>query len=270
MQYQRQTQCIAIAAGKGGVGKSSVTVNLALALAAEGAAVGILDADLYGPSIGKMVPAEEVLQEIEGKIAPAKGLGLYVVSLAYFPLGQKATIVRAPIANQIISEFLHQIQWPKLDFLLIDFPPGTGDIQLTLMQQAALSGAILVTTPQEVALLDVRKAYDMLKAMQVPVLGVVENMSYFESEKSCYHPFGEGGGRRFCEEYALTLLGEIPVEASLSFCCDQGLSLLEHHPDCKASRVFGDIAAALQRSLLKNKLEGRPGVQSFELIWEDK
>jgi len=247
------TQSIAIGAGKGGVGKSTVTVNVALALLAEGARVGILDADLYGPSIGKMVALEHPLREEDGYIIPAQGLGLFVVSLAHFSLGEQATIVRAPIANQIIGEFLHQVLWPELDFLLIDFPPGTGDVQLTLMQQAALAGAILVTTPQEVALLDVTKAHAMFQAMQVPVLGIVENMSYFEEGGERYYPLGQGGGRRFCQQHQLRLLGEIPLDKAVSACSDEGSSLLAKHPKAVASDVFTQVAKGLQQGLLQGK-----------------
>jgi ATP-binding protein involved in chromosome partitioning len=262
--------CIGVAAGKGGVGKSSVTVNLALALAASGARVGILDADLYGPSIGKMLPKAKAMEEIEGWMIPAEGLGIHYISLAHFPMGQKATIVRAPIANQIISEFLHHVKWPDLDFLLIDFPPGTGDIQLTLMQQASLIGTILVTTPQEVALLDVRKAYQMFKEMQVPVLGVIENMSYFEetSNKKVY-PFGQGGGRSFCLECDLKLIGEIPIDPHISNCCDQGCSLIERFPGNSSTILFEKIAREIQLSLITNKLEEKEVVKSFELIWDE-
>jgi ATP-binding protein involved in chromosome partitioning len=246
-------QSIAIVAGKGGVGKSSVTVNLALALIAQGARVGILDADLYGPSIGKMVPAEKPPYESEHGFIPAEGLGLYALSLAYFSLGKQATIVRAPIANQIITEFIHQVQWPKLDFLLIDFPPGTGDIQLTLMQQAALSAAVLVTTPQEVALLDVEKAYSMLQQMRVPVLGVIENMSYYEHREIKAYPFGQGGAVRFCQHHGLRFLGEIPLDPVLSRCCDQGISLLHHFPGSGAALSFEQIAQEIQLCLLNKK-----------------
>ena len=265
------TNCIAIAAGKGGVGKSSVSVNLALSLAAGGARVGILDADLYGPSIGKMLPISRGIEESDGWIIPAEGLGLHYISLAHFPLGKQATIVRAPIANQIISEFLVAVKWPKLDFLFIDFPPGTGDIQLTLMQKASLVGAILVTTPQEVALLDVKKAYAMFKEMQVPILGVIENMSYFEeSSLARVYPFGQGGGRSFCDQFDLKLLGEIPIDPHISSCCDLGESLLEKFPGSSAAVVFEKIAKDLHLSLLKSKLEKQGIVEFFELIWDEK
>lgn len=264
------TNCIAIAAGKGGVGKSSVSVNLALSLAECGAKVGILDADLYGPSIGKMLPASKNIEELDGWIIPAEGLGLYYVSLAHFALGQQATIVRAPIANQIISEFLQHVKWPRLDFLFIDFPPGTGDIQLTIMQQASLVGAILVTTPQEVALLDVKKAYSMFKEMQVPILGIIENMSYFEdSFNKRIYPFCQGGGRAFCDQFDLKLLGEIPLDPNISACCDQGSSLLEKFPGSSGSIAFEKIAKDLQLSLLKSKLEEKGVMKSFELIWDE-
>jgi ATP-binding protein involved in chromosome partitioning len=268
MENPAVLQCIGIAAGKGGVGKSSMTVNLALALVASGAKVGILDADLYGPSIGKMLSNTIPIKEEEGWIIPAQGLGIAYVSLAHFPMGQKATVVRAPIANHIISEFLHHVKWPQLDFLLIDFPPGTGDIQLTLMQEASLTGAILITTPQEVALLDVKKAYSMFQEMQVPILGVIENMSYFEENSNKVYPFGQGGGERFCKEHHLKLLGEIPLEPNISRCCDHSLSLIEKFPGCQAAILFEKIAQELQGVLLSKELKERGAMKSFELLWE--
>lgn len=171
---------LGLAAGKGGVGKSTATVNLGLALVKLGYSVGLLDADIYGPSLCKMLPIEELPKQNEldpERIIPGSSLGLKVISMAHFRAD--AAVVRAPIANGFITQFLQLVDWDPLDFLLIDFPPGTGDIQLTLMQQGALSGAVIVTTPQEVALIDVFKTIRMFEQLSVPIIGVIENMSFF-------------------------------------------------------------------------------------------
>lgn len=215
---------LAIAAGKGGVGKSTVAVNLARALHKKGAKVGVLDGDIYGPSLRKMLP-ENHLPKQEGEIiTPALCQGIKLISMAFFRKENEAAAVRAPIANGIINQFL-KVNWGPLDYLLIDFPPGTGDVQLTLCQQAKIDGAILVTTPQEVALLDVRKALHLFEQVQVPLLGVVENMSYFLADGSRNYIFGKGGGERFAAETALPLLGEIPLDPLLSEAGDKGVAL---------------------------------------------
>jgi len=240
-------------------------VNLALALASKGAIVGVLDADLYGPSIGTMIAVDTPLSEKEGSIIPAQGLGLFVVSLGYFLQPDQATIVRAPIANQMITELLMGVSWPDLDYLLIDFPPGTGDIQLTLMQQTCLSGAILVTTPQEVALLDVAKAYRMFQQMNVPVLGLVENMSYFKEGEALYYPFGQGGGSRFAKKWQIPMLGEIPITESVSFCADHGISLLSRYPESIAAKTFIEVGDKVELALVRQVAQEKEGLRSFTI-----
>lgn len=235
---------IGIVAGKGGVGKSTVTVNIALALKEMGFTVGIIDADIYGPSMRKMMgcvilPSQS--SEQPERILPAEGLGLKFISMAFFVPDQEAAVVRAPIANAVIVQFLNQVDWGDLDYLLVDFPPGTGDIQLTLMQQGKLTGALLVTTPQEVALLDVRKATRMLQQLGVPILGVVENMSSFLG----YSPFGKGGGEKLSMELNIPLLGEIPIAPELSRCGDGGLSLFEEAKTSEIAHCFRAIAEKL-------------------------
>src|ERR1700733_7400327 len=194
----RYKKAIAIAAGKGGVGKSTVTVNLALALKQKGYRVGVLDADVYGPSLRRMLPEDKLPQQIGERFIPAQSMGIQVISLAYFRRENEAAAVRAPIANAIVTQFIEQVEWEELDYLLVDFPPGTGDIQLTLGQKASLSGAILVTTPQEVALLDVRKAMHLFHQLHIPILGVLENMSYYYNSAigEKVYLFGKDGGRR--------------------------------------------------------------------------
>lgn len=257
---------VGIAAGKGGVGKSTVTVNLALALALRGTKVGILDADLYGPSLTKMLPPEKGLEEKEGRIIPAFSKGIEYVSLSLFKTGQEAMIVRAPIANQIIEEFLTEVSWSNPDILLIDFPPGTGDIQLTLMQKARLTGALLVTTPQEVSLLDVTKAFQMFRKLQVDVLGVIENMSYMTaSSGEKLFPFGSGGGEKFAKEHGLPFLGKIPLEQKIAACCDSGESFFEGHSS-EATKEYEKMAKELLFTLMQKEKNKLPAV---ELLWKD-
>lgn len=209
---------VAVAAGKGGVGKSTVAVQLARSLRDRGYAVGILDADVYGPSVRHMLPEDEMPYQEGDRVIPAISQGIKVISVAYFNQGHAATIVRAPIANGIVENFLNQVDWGDLDYLLIDFPPGTGDVQLTLMQQVDFFGAVIVTTPQEVALLDVMKATEMFMQMNIEVLGVIENMSYYidlDSGKRL-DLFGFGGAERICDAWGLELLGQVPIDPRLS------------------------------------------------------
>jgi len=226
----------AVAAGKGGVGKSTVSVNLALALKEQGYKVGLLDADIYGPSLEQMLPkGMEPIEDLENpeKLLPGLALGIPFVSVAHFK--KKASIVRAPIANQIIEQFLTVVDWGDLDYLLIDFPPGTGDIQLTLMQKAQISAAIMVTTPQVVATMDVSKAIQLFQKMEIPVLGVLENMSFFEQEGMKSFPFGTGGAKALSDEFSIPVLGEIPLDPRISEAGDKGEVL---HSDTSAARAF--------------------------------
>ncbi len=236
---------IAIAAGKGGVGKSSVTVNLALALRNRGLRVGILDADIYGPSMKQMLP--EGMEPVEDeqnpeRLMPALSFGMPFISVAHFK--KDASIIRAPIANQIINQFLEVVEWGELDFLLIDFPPGTGDIQITLMQKAKISGAIMVTTPQIVSAIDVRKATQLFQKMEIPVMGVVENMKFFldpnTGEK--HLPFGSGGAEDLAKEFSIPILGEIPIDPKISEMGDKGQSLFDRAPESAGTLSFTALA----------------------------
>ncbi len=213
---------IGVAAGKGGVGKSMTTINLALALVKQGKRVGVLDADIYGPSTQCMLSDASLPFEKNGMIMPATSQGLVFISIAHFRKKSEASIVRAPLANQVIDQFLEKVNWGNLDFLLIDFPPGTGDIQLTLMQKAALQGVVIVTTPQEVSLLDVRKSIQMFRQMNVLIIGIVENMSYFDIAGKRAYPFGQGGGKKLAEEFEVPLLSEIPIVQEISESGDLG------------------------------------------------
>lgn len=241
---------VAIAAGKGGVGKSTLSVNLALALQEKGLRVGILDADIYGPSIGKMLTPERLPMRRGDRVVPALSRGIKLLSLAYFRESGESTAVRAPIANGIITQFLTAIDWGELDVLLIDFPPGTGDIQLTIAQKAKLSCAILITTPQEVALLDVRRARHLFSKVGVEILGVVENMSYFKTKSGeIYFPFGEGGGERLAGEIGAPLLAKVPLDEALAKASDLGLSIFEGDGAEEVKNAFRSVAKALSESL---------------------
>lgn len=216
---------IGIAAGKGGVGKSTITVNLALALKASGYNVGVLDADLYGPSIRTMLPEDQFPEEQGDLLFPAISHGIACMSIAYFFPSSQGSVVRAPIANSWINRFLQNVEWGDLDFLLIDFPPGTGDIQITLSQSANLTGAIIVTTPQEIALQDVRKCIYMFQQVNIPIAGIVENMSYYQQGAEKVYLFGKGGGEKLSKEANAPLVGQVPIEPLIGEHLDNGKSL---------------------------------------------
>lgn len=263
---------IGVAAGKGGVGKSSVAVNLAHALSRLGQKVGVLDADVYGPSLRRMLPEDQMPGQKGEIIIPALSQGIRTISMAYFRKDNEASVVRAPIANGIITQFLRQIAWGPLDFLLIDFPPGTGDVQLTLCQQGNLTGAIMVTTPQEVALLDVRKAINMFKQVQVPILGIVENMSYYplEERNEKVFIFGQGGGERLASECDIPFLGGIPLDPEICRSGDQGNTVALYQDGEKrfSAKTFLDIASqTIERARL---LKSQAPVNAFDLQWKDK
>lgn len=264
---------LGIAAGKGGVGKSSLTVNLALCLQRMGHRVGIMDADVYGPSIRRMLPEDSLPFKSDRnsqKIIPAEKNGIKLISASYFLKEEaQAIIVRAPIVNGIIKQFFHYVEWGEMDCLLIDFPPGTGDVQLTLLQEGSLSGAVVITTPQEVSLQDVSKAIAMFHHMQVPILGLVENMSYFQDpvSKKCYYPFGREGGRRLSLREGVPFLGEIPVDESISKCCDEGVSLFDVAGSNDSAKAFERIAKEIWQQLESfERLEGNC-LKKFNLTW---
>lgn len=252
-ENRSKTHCIAIAAGKGGVGKSTVAVNLARALKLLGFKVGLIDADVYGPSVRKMLPEERMPVQKEGKIEPAFAEGIPFISMAHFRRERDAVVARAPIANGIIGQFLNDVLWGDLDYLLIDFPPGTGDIQLTLAQKANLSGAVLVTTPQEVALLDVKKTLEMFRQLQIPVLGIIENLSGYHHPETdtVLYLFGNGGGERLAREAGVPLLGKLPIDPELCLRSDQGLSPFIHKKDsrCPSGDHFLEMARRMHEQI---------------------
>ena len=243
---------IAVASGKGGVGKSTVAVNLAMALQSQGAAVGLCDCDLYGPSVALMCGTKErPTADEQDQILPIERHGIKLMSMGLLLEGDAPAVLRGPMVTRYTQQFLRQVAWGKLDYLILDLPPGTGDIQLTIVQTIPLSGAILVTTPQEVALLDVRKAASMFRKTNVPLLGLVENMSYFisPSDGVRHEIFGAGGGAREAAQLGIPLLGEIPLEPALRASGDAGVPLLVGEPKSKAAHVIFEIATHLHSTI---------------------
>ncbi|CAI9085987.1 MRP family ATP-binding protein [Candidatus Methylacidiphilum fumarolicum] len=236
---------IAVASGKGGVGKSTVAANLACAFHKIGFHVGLCDCDIYGPSISMMFGTVESPQiSVDEKLIPIERYGLKLMSMGFLLESDQPAVLRGPLVTRYTQEFLKNVDWGNLDFLVLDLPPGTGDIQLTIVQTVRLSGAVIVTTPQEVALVDARKAVSMFKKVNVPILGILENMSYFlcPSDNKKYDLFGSGGGKREAEKLNVPFLGEIPIEAELRISSDHGMPIVLSDPDRQTSTVFLEAA----------------------------
>jgi len=236
---------VAIASGKGGVGKSTVAVNLALALSAIGQRVGVLDADVYGPSVPLMLGIKERPKSTEDKhLLPITKYGLKVMSMGFLVPDGHAVVWRGPMIDKLLTEFIKNVEWGELDVLIVDLPPGTGDAQLTMVQKTPLSGGVIVTTPQDVALLDVRRGVKMFEEVHVPVLGVIENMSYHICSR-CGHRaeiFSHGGGARMAEQFSVPFLGEIPLVQEIRTDGDSGTPLVVANPNHLQSQVFLHIA----------------------------
>jgi len=236
---------IAIASGKGGVGKSTVAVNLALSLAKTGASVGLCDCDIYGPSIALMFGSRERPMATEDdQIIPIETAGIKLMSMGFLLDDTSPAVLRGPMVTRTTQQFLRQVEWGELDYLILDLPPGTGDIQLTVVQNVVLAGAILVTTPQEVALIDVRKAASMFGKVNVPILGLIENMSYFlcPSDNKRYDIFGSGGGAREAKRLNVPLLTEIPIDIATREAGDRGIPVVVADPHCFVSQAFATAA----------------------------
>ncbi|MCB9886256.1 MAG: Mrp/NBP35 family ATP-binding protein [Planctomycetes bacterium] len=235
---------IAVSSGKGGVGKSTVAVNLACALAQSGARVGILDADVYGPNVPLMLGLTGQPGVENKKIVPFERHGLQVMSMALLVAEDQPVIWRGPMLHSAVRQFLFDVAWNDLDYLVVDLPPGTGDAQLSLSQQAHLMGAIIVTTPQDVSVLDVRKAIRMFQTVNVPILGVVENMAWFTPPGSTerYHLFGEGGGARIEKEFGVPLLGQVPIEIPVREGGDRGQPIVVADPTSAAAQALAGVA----------------------------
>ncbi|MGE9270188.1 MAG: P-loop NTPase [Verrucomicrobiales bacterium] len=239
---------IAVGSGKGGVGKSTVAANLAVALSKSGASVGLCDCDLYGPSVAMMFGSNErPMANERDEIIPVEVNGIKLMSMGFLLEDRSPVIVRGPMATRYTQQFLRQVEWGELDYLILDLPPGTGDIQLTIVQTVALDGAIIVTTPQEVALIDARKAVSMFAKVNVPILGLIENMAWFECDHGIRYPiFGEGGGKREAAQLNVPLLAQIPLELPVGVGGDQGIPVTEQSPDSAAAQAM--IQAAQQIS----------------------
>jgi ATP-binding protein involved in chromosome partitioning len=258
---QRVKNIIAVASGKGGVGKSTTAVNLALALHAQGQRVGIMDADIYGPNQPQMLGAnEQPVTNDEKLLTPVMSHGIQSMSIGYLIDQETPMIWRGPMVTNALQQLLNGTAWDNLDYLIIDLPPGTGDVQLTLTQKIPLTGAIIVTTPQDIALLDVRKAIAMFQKVHVPIIGVVENMS-LHTCTHCGHTetiFGEGGGKQLQKRYDIELLGELPLAKQIREHADDGKPIVAAQPENKISKIYNDIAAkviekvsALQKTVKK-------------------
>ncbi len=241
---------VAVSSGKGGVGKSTVAVNLAVSLARDGARIGLLDADVYGPNVPLMLGVGHVQPRVNvNKLVPIEAHGVRLMSMAVLKPGDEPMIVRGPILHGLVRQFLQDVEWGELDYLIVDMPPGTGDVQLSLAQLVPVQGAVLVTTPQEVALADVRRALRMFETVNVPVLGVVENMSYFVAPDTGarYNIFGEGGGRKLAEAYGVPFLGEVPLGIEVREGGDSGVPVVVSRPDSPQAEAFRRVAEEVAR-----------------------
>jgi ATP-binding protein involved in chromosome partitioning len=267
----RVKNCIAVASGKGGVGKSTTAVNLALALQKSGARVGIMDVDVYGPSLPLLMGIHQQPQATpEKKILPLEKDGLRLMSLGFFLEENSPVIWRGPMATGMVSQFIKDVLWGELDYLIIDMPPGTGDVALTLTQTAPLTGAVIVTTSNDLSTVDARRGLAMFQKVEVPVLGVVENMSYFtppDMPDKKYYIFGQGGGKRIAEELGVDFLGEVPIDPRVAEGGDAGKPIVVDHPDSDTAQAFSRIAQEVANRVEKL---AKPSISVLDpnITWE--
>ena len=253
----RVKNIVAVASGKGGVGKSTTAVNLALALAAEGASVGLLDADIYGPSIPMMMGVDGRPESDDGKtMDPLENYGVQVMSIGFLVAQDEAMIWRGPMATQALEQLLRQTNWRDLDYLIVDLPPGTGDIQLTLSQRVPMTGAVIVTTPQDIALLDAKKGIKMFEKVGVPILGIVENMAVHVCTNCGHieHIFGADGGKKMAADYKMDYLGALPLNMQIRIQADSGMPTVVADPDGEVAAIYKAVARQVAVSIAaKNK-----------------
>ncbi|MGH0037669.1 MAG: Mrp/NBP35 family ATP-binding protein [Myxococcota bacterium] len=261
---------LAVASGKGGVGKSTTAVNLALALQAQGAQVGLMDADVYGPSLPLLTGVNARPDTTpDRKILPIEAGGLKLMSMGFFLTDDSPVIWRGPMVHGLIRQFLTDVKWGELDYLVIDLPPGTGDAALTLTQQAPLSGAVIVTTANDLSLIDARKGLQMFNKVNVPVLGIIENMSYFvppDLPDRRYYIFGEGGGSRIARELGVEFLGEVPIDPRVAEGGDKGQPIVRFAPDSPVAEAFVELAGTVARRLAVLS-ERAPAVADANITW---
>ena len=245
---------IAVSSGKGGVGKTTVAVNLAVSLALDGAKVGLMDADVYGPNVPLMLGIGHVQPQVsaKGQLVPLEAHGVKIISMAVLVPPDKPMILRGPMLHCVVRQFLTDVDWGELDYLIVDMPPGTGDVQLSLAQLVPVQGAVLVTTPQAVSLADVRRAYAMFEQVSIPVLGVIENMSYFippDMPEKRYDIFGTGGGQKLADQFNIRLLGEVPLGMEVREGGDQGVPVVIAKPDSPQAIAFKTAAEEVARQI---------------------
>ena len=257
---------VAIASGKGGVGKSTTAVNLALALAAEGASVGVLDADIYGPSQPMMLGILGRPESVDGKtIEPMEGHGVQAMSIGFLIEVDTPMVWRGPMVTQALEQLLTETRWREIDYLVVDMPPGTGDIQLTLAQKVPVTGAVIVTTPQDIALIDARKGFKMFEKVGIPILGVVENMSLHICPNCGHesHIFGSGGGEQMCKDFGVDLLGSLPLDIAIREQADSGMPTVVADPDGRVAQIYKQIA---RRIAIKIADQARDMTSAFPKI----
>jgi ATP-binding protein involved in chromosome partitioning len=264
---------IAVSSGKGGVGKSTVAVNLATALAMDGARVGLMDADVYGPNVPTMMGVTDqpkmVQDPVRGEMfVPPSAHGVKVMSMGFLVPGDQPMVWRGPMLHSVVSQFCHKVEWGTLDYLIVDMPPGTGDVQLSLAQLVPVTGSVLVTTPQEVSMQDVRKAYNMFEKVRVPVVGFVENMSFFKCDgcEKKHYPFGQEGGKMLAKKYGVDLLAQLPMVPRVREGGDEGRPVVMGDPQSEIARAFRELARTVVQKIAASVCEtGTDPTQSVQV-----
>lgn len=266
VESSKRLRSIAVASGKGGVGKSTMAVNLAVTLAQGGAQVGLLDADIYGPNIPTMLGLKGLPEAQGEKIVPAEAYGVKVMSIGFLVPSDQPIIWRGPMLHGAIRQFINDVAWGPLDYLIIDLPPGTGDAQLSLAQTISLTGGVIVTLPQQVSLEDARRGLEMFRSMDVPILGIIENMSFLEMpDGERIDVFGQGGGKKLAQAAGADFLGMVPIDPSVRMGGDQGVPIVVSKPESSAAAAITEIAQIIVQKALKRRLQSTDLI-SIEMI----